>query len=82
MQQVASKDLKNRFGAVMKEAQKGAVEITRRGEPVAILLSTELFESMGGNRARFRVLVKEMQAEANANGLDDEALLAILNEKD
>ena len=80
MLQIPTSDLKNKFGTVMRQAEKGTVEITRHGEVVAYLMAPNIYENMGGNRARLLALMKSMQAEAKANGLTQEILDEILKE--
>ena len=42
------------FAGLIKRAQQGnAIEITRRGEPVAVLLSTAEYSALKGERSSF-----------------------------
>lgn len=44
---------RNKFGAVVKEAESHPVEITRRGVPVAVILSMEEYQTLIGKRTGF-----------------------------
>ena len=44
---------RNKFGAVVKEAESHPVEITRRGVPVAVILSMEEYQTLIGKRTSF-----------------------------
>ncbi len=73
-------DAKNGFGRVLDTAvEKGAVAITRRDAPKAILLSIDEFDALvaAGERtldtltAEFDVLLASMQAPAARQGMAD-----------
>ncbi len=66
----------------MKQAQNGTVEITRRGEVVAYLISPDIYKNMGGNRARLLAVMEKMQKEAKSSGLTQEILDEILTENE
>lgn len=79
MQQVPSTDLKNKFGSIIKKVQTEAVQITSHGEPVAIVISPEQYENMGGDRARLLAVLKRNQEVAAANGITEEKMAELLN---
>ncbi len=80
MQQIPSSELKNKFGSVIKKIQTEAVQITSHGEPVAIVISPEQYENMGGDRARLLAVLKRNQQVAAANGITEQKLAELLNE--
>lgn len=81
MQQYSSSELSNNSGSIIRKAQKEPVEITNRGEPVAILLSPEEYQRLGGGWRQLRAAIEETQRQAAANGLTQEKLIELLNEK-
>lgn len=77
---VAATRLKNEFGAVLEQAQRGgAVAITRHETPKAVLVSYEEFQALIRNatpslndlHAEYDVLMARMQTPAARNGMDD-----------
>lgn len=81
MYQYSSSDLSSRSGTILRKAQQEPVEITNRGEPVAVLMSAEQYHRLGGGWEALRASIKETQRQAEANGLTQEQLLELLNEK-
>jgi len=82
MKTYASREAKNHFGSMLDDAQREPVTITRKGRPVAIVLSPEEYnESTGGIQARFARTVEKLRQEAEESGLTDDILTQILNEK-
>jgi len=81
MRTITAIDAKNRFGQLLETAQREPVTVTKQGRPAAVMLSVEDYERMRG-MARDRVLdsVRQMQAEAAAAGLTEEALDEILKD--
>ncbi len=77
---VAATRLKNEFGAVLEQAQRGgAVAITRHDAPKAVLVSYEEFQaliraatpSLNDLRAEYDVLLERMQTPAARKGMAD-----------
>lgn len=60
---VAATRLKNEFGAVLEEAARGAVAITRHDAPKAVLVSYEEFQALVNARAQS---LSELDAEFDA----------------
>jgi antitoxin Phd len=60
---VAATRLKNEFGAVMDQAARGAVAITRHDAPRAVLVSYEEFQALVNGRAQS---LSELDAEFDA----------------
>ena len=60
---VAATRLKNEFGAVMEQAARGAVAITRHDSPRAVLVSYEEFQALVNARAQS---LSELDAEFDA----------------
>jgi len=81
MRTITAIDAKNRFGQLLETAQREPVTVTKQGRPAAVMLSVEDYERMRG-MARDRVLdsVRQMQEEAAAAGLTEEALDEILKD--
>ena len=74
---VASTRLKNELAAVLEEASKGAVAITRHDAPRAVLVAYEEFQalvnaraqSLGELDAEFDALLERMQTPKARNGV-------------
>ena len=60
---VAATRLKNEFGAVLEQAGRGAVAITRHDAPKAVLVSYEEFQALVNARAQS---LSELDAEFDA----------------
>ena len=60
---VAATRLKNEFGAVLEQAVRGAVAITRHDAPKAVLVSYEEFQALVNARAQS---LSELDAEFDA----------------
>jgi antitoxin Phd len=75
---VAATRLKNELGAVLEQAARGAVAITRHDAPKAVLVSYEEFQALVGARAQslneldaeFDALLQRMQTPAAKKGVD------------
>jgi antitoxin Phd len=75
---VAATRLKNEFGAVLEEAARGAVAITRHDAPKAVLVSYEEFQALVNARAQslseldgeFDALLARMQTPKARKGVD------------
>lgn len=60
-----------RFAALVHEVEEdGAVQITRRGEVVAMLVSRREYERLSGNQGDFYKAVMEFRAAYNVEDLD------------
>ena len=81
MRQIPATQAKDQFGNIISTIQREPVEITKRGQPVAIILSPAQFKEMGGDRAHLRAVIKDIQAQAKANGLTPELLAELLNDE-
>ena len=82
MRQIPATTAKDQFGQILARVQTEPVEITKRGKIVAIMLSPSQYQNMGGDRARLRAVIKDIQAQARANGLTPEILSELLNEEE
>lgn len=82
MRTITAIDAKNRFGQLLETAQREPVTVTKQGRPAAVMLSVEDYQRMCGI-ARDRVLdsVRQMQKEAVAAGLTEEALDELLKDE-
>jgi len=75
---VAATRLKNEFGAVLEQAARGAVAITRHDAPKAVLVSYEEFQalvnaraqSLGELDAEFDALLERMQSPKAKQGVE------------
>ncbi len=75
---VAATRLKNELGAVLEQAARGAVAITRHDTPKAVLVSYEEFQALVDARAQslneldaeFDALLERMQTPAAKKGVD------------
>lgn len=75
---VAATRLKNEFGAVLEQAGRGAVAITRHDAPKAVLVSYEEFQALVGARAQslseldgeFDALLARMQTPKAKKGVE------------
>ena len=82
MRQIPATTAKDQFGEILTRVQTEPVEITKRGKIVAIMLSPSQYQNMGGDRARLRAVIRDIQAQARVNGLTPEILSELLNEED
>jgi prevent-host-death family protein len=75
---VAATRLKNEFGAVLEQATRGAVAITRHDAPKAVLVSYEEFQALVNGRAQslseldgeFDALLERMQTPRAKKGVE------------
>ena len=84
-----SADAQNRFGEVLDKSQRAPVQVTRRGRPVAFIVSADdmqAWQELALRRAeasawyeRWRAQVKE-QASDEALALTDEDVTALVHE--
>lgn len=80
MRTIASREAKDRFGALLDSVQNEPVTILKNGRPTAIVLSPTEYARLGGSRERIFSLVDQMQQEAKSNGLTQDILDDILND--
>lgn len=79
MKTVAATEAKNRFGAIIDDAQREPVVIRRQDRDVAVVLSMVDYQRLrSGNARAFLDLRNAVAAEAAAAGLTDEKLDEIL----
>lgn len=79
MKTIPATEAKQRFAALLDEAQKGPVVIRRQNRDVAVVLSPESYERLlQYNIAELTRLGDELAREAQANGLTEAALVDIL----
>ncbi|MEM9776568.1 MAG: type II toxin-antitoxin system Phd/YefM family antitoxin [Chloroflexota bacterium] len=60
---------RNKFGAVVKEAEQHPVEITRRGVPVAVILSMDEYRKLKGERVTFAEAYEAFKSEHDLSEL-------------
>lgn len=64
-------EARNRLPAIVHDAEQGdTVAITRRGRPVAVLLSIRAFERLTTKRPDFWGLLQEFRARHDLEGLE------------
>ena len=82
MKDIAARDAKNRLGQLLDAAQAAPVRVTKKGRPVAVLMSVAQHERLRG--AAWDRLAAEMDAlgaEAEANGLGEAELDRLLTDE-
>ena len=79
MRTIPARDAKNQFGQFLDAAQRGPVRVTKKGRPVGVMLSLEHYERLRGAAwDRLSASMDAASAEAERNGLTDDALNALL----
>ena len=81
MKTLASREAKERFGALLDTVQSEPVTILKNGRPTAIVMSPAEYARLGGSRERIFSLLDQMQKEAAASGLTQDMLNTIINEQ-
>ena len=67
---VSVAEARQNFARLIRTAQRGkAIEITRRGEPVAVLLSASEYLAMTGRRPSFVEAVDRLRDRLGVDGL-------------
>jgi prevent-host-death family protein len=80
MKTVAATEAKNRFGAIIDDAQREPIVIRRQDRDVAVVLSMADYERLrSGNAKAFLELRNAVAAEAAAAGLTDDVLGDLLS---
>ena len=77
-------EARRNFPSLVHDAENGkAVEITRRGEPVAVLIGHRVFERLASGRRGFGEAYREFAAAVDLHGLalDPEELFGDLREE-
>ncbi len=83
MKRVPATEAKNRFGAILDDAQREPVVIRRQDRDIAVVLSMADYERLrDGNIQAFLELRNQAAAEAAANGLTEDRLNALLADDD
>ena len=79
MKEIAAREAKNRFGRLLDAAQRGPVCVTKKGRAVSVMMSMEQYERLRGAAwARLTETMDSLGAEADARGLTDGGLEALL----
>lgn len=81
MKTLASREAKERFGALLDTVQNEPVTILKNGRPTAVVISPDEYARLGGSRERIVSLIDQMQTEAAATGLTPDVLNLIINEQ-
>ncbi len=75
MKTVPATEAKNRLGAILDDAQREPVVISRQDRDIAVVLSMADYERLRtGNIQAFLDIRNQVAAEVAANGLTDERL--------
>jgi prevent-host-death family protein len=83
MKIISATEAKQRFAAVIDQAQREPVMIRRQNRDVAVVIAPSDYEKLRGFRvAEFNRLADEAGRQAEANGLTEEILNKILAERD
>lgn len=83
MKTVAATEAKNRLGAILDEAQREPIVISRQERDIAVVLSMADYERLrSGNIQAFLELRNQVAAEAAANGLTEKRLNDLLADDD
>lgn len=83
MKSVAATEAKNRFGAILDDAQREPIVIRRQDRDIAVVLSMADYERLrAGNIQAFLELRNQVAAEAAANGLTEKRLKKLLADDD
>lgn len=79
MKVTTAQDARNRFGQLLEAAQRAPIAITKNGRAVTVMLSVEQYQRLRGAAwERLGRTMEVMSQEAEANGLTDAALAALL----
>lgn len=82
MREIAARNAKNRFGQLLDAAQRGPVLVTKNGRGITVMMSVEQYERLRGVAwDRLSATMDAMANEAEANGLSDVKLAALLAEE-
>ena len=96
MQVIGSRQASNRFGSLINTVQEGnTIKITRNNTEVAVIISPDDFELLGGEEKILKIRYENMKkkrnklgetlnklrAEAEKNGLTQDILDDIINEQ-
>lgn len=75
MKTVPATEAKNRFGAILDDAQREPVVIQRQERDIAVVLSMADYERLrSGNARAFLELRRSVAAEAETAGLTDDVI--------
>ena len=79
MREITARDAKNRFGQLLDAAQAAPVQVTKKGRPVAVLMSMAQHERLRGTAwDRLSAEMDALGAEAEAGGLTEAELDRLL----
>jgi prevent-host-death family protein len=72
-EKVSVAEARQNFARLIKRAQRGdAIEITRRGESVAVILSASEYLALSGERPSFIQAAREVREKMDVENLDIE----------
>jgi prevent-host-death family protein len=81
MKNVSVTEAKDRLDAILDDAQRGPVVISRQDREIAVVLSMADYERLrSGNIQAFLDIRKEIASQAAATGLTDERLAELLTD--
>ncbi len=84
MQSYSVAEARNHFAEIVRDLEKTTrVEVTRRGKPVAVLISIEEYERMSAPRAGFLDRYEEFRKEFDLDnlGLDPDEIFRDVRDK-
>jgi len=68
---VSVAEARQNFARLIRRAQQGkTIEITRRGEPVAVLLSAAEYSAITGERSSFIDVMRQVRERLGVDGLE------------
>ncbi len=78
MKQIASREVKNRFGELLDTAQITPVRVTKKGRAIGVIMSVQHYERLRGSAwERLTETMDDMGDEAAKNGLTKSSLNAL-----
>ena len=81
MRGITAKEVRSRFGQLLRSAQQGSVLVTRNGKPVGVMLSVEQFERLRGTAwDRLAAVMDATSHEVAASGLTPARLESLLSD--
>jgi prevent-host-death family protein len=80
--EVSISDAREHLPSLVRDAERGlTVTLTRRGEPVAVLISTERYRAHAKSAIPFRRALEEFRNTYDLNELDIESVYADLRDR-
>ena len=81
MKRVSIAEAKSQLSALIRAAEEAPIEISRRGTPVAVLLSSATFERLQRRAEGSRAALERFRATHALGSLDEEQVFAGVRDK-